>query len=360
MQNKIKWPIVNLQSKYFVLKELGSGSYGTVSLAVAKADENVASKATKFAVKLIQQDVDAEYADREVRMLLAIKEEPCNENVICFVENFITDATREYVIVTRYVSGTLMYKTPIPSAAAYKSIIKSCLEALHFIHSRNVVHRDIKNDNIMIINANSLAPMVVFLDFGIGCNGVDDCIRQPHSVDEHKSPEQIVEVFEKKRLSFAQYKASDVWFLALALYILGTNKKLFTDKKERLFLEAKRKEREIVQTDAERQQLEKTILQAKKDLYNSLRKQHNETLGGKSMLESKMYKNILPTINSARVCKLVLLEMLQLDWRRRLLPQTGLMMIEKYEIDSLKKGFVGDEQEFGFITNPPDLIQEDL
>lgn len=78
------------------------------------------------------------------------------------------------------------------------------------------------------------------------------------------------------------------------------------------------------------------------------------------MLESKMYKNILPTINAARVCKLVLLEMLQLDWRRRLLPQTGLMMIEKYEVDSLKKGFVGDEQEFGFITNPPDLIEEDL
>lgn len=360
MQNKIKWPIANLESKYFTSKNLGEGSYGTVSLAVAKADEKVASTAPKFAVKLMKQEIDKEFADREVRMLMAIKEEPCNENVVCFVENFITDATREYVIVTRYVSGTLMYKTPIPRAAAYRSIMRSCLETLHFIHSKNVVHRDIKNDNIMIINANSLAPMVVFLDFGLSCNGVDDCIRQPHSVDEHKSPEQIVEVFEKKKLSLAQYKASDVWFLALALYNLGTNQRLFTDKKERLFLEQKRNEREYVTNDAQRRELEKTIRKAKIDLYTSLRNQHNDKLGGKSMLESMMYKSILPTINAARVCKLVLLEMLQLDWRRRLLPQTGLMMIEKYEIDSLKKGFVGDEQEFGFITNPPDLIEEDL
>lgn len=357
MQNRVVWPVESLSLKYHIIRELGSGSYGTVSLAVLAKDRYALfndPRVQKFAVKVFGEDVSRDIAGREVRMLQAVREEPCNEGVVCFVENFEDDIVGDLIVVTKFVSGTTMFQATIDNPNAFRAVVRSLLEALHYMHSRNVVHRDIKGDNIIIVNPNSISPFGVFLDLGLACRGVDDCISQPHSVDEHRSPELVEEVLQRKKLSLAQYKASDVWFLALALYQLGTRRKLFSDKKARELIAQKKQRRQLILTQRDRQILENEIHQLKKQLYVDLSKQHLKQLKGATIFDTEFLKtNQLKRITDDNTCRWIISEMLQLDWRRRLLPLTGVMMIEKFEVESRKSGFNNSNMRFGFITDPP-------
>jgi len=357
MQNNVSWPVASLSLKYHIIKELGSGSYGTVSLAVLAKDRNALfndPRVRKFAVKVFGEDVTYDIASREVRMLQAVREEPCNENIVCFVENFEDDIVGQLIVVTNFVSGTTMYEAQIENPNAFRAVVRSLLEGLHYMHSRNVVHRDIKGDNIIIVNPNSISPFGVFLDLGLACRGVDDCISQPHSVDEHRSPELVEEILEKKKLSLAQYKASDVWFLALALYQLGRRRKLFSDKKLRELITQKKQRRQTILTQRDRAILENEIAQLKKQLYVDLRKQHQKQLGGETIFDTEFLRtNQLKRITDDNTCRWIISEMLQLNWRRRLLPLTGVMMIEKFEVESRKSGFDNSNMRYGLITDPP-------
>ena len=56
----------------------------------------------------------------------------------------------------------------LPIEIDWKVILLGMVSALKYIHTNNILHNDIKSDNIMIDNRSSI-PQSILIDFGKGC-----------------------------------------------------------------------------------------------------------------------------------------------------------------------------------------------
>jgi serine/threonine-protein kinase len=86
--------------------------------------------------------------------------------ILKMIEDESLEKSRPYIVM-EYLEGQtlghLMHQIrPMPEADALKIASRIC-EALHYMHEHDVVHRDLKPDNIMICNDGSIRVM----DFGI-------------------------------------------------------------------------------------------------------------------------------------------------------------------------------------------------
>ncbi len=334
-ENKILWDF-KPDDTLTTIRRLGSGSYGEVFKAIKKGDreayvrgENVQFFAMKRFVGVRLDDMN-----REVRILMASKADgACNKNVICYADHYRGRPSNDYILVTRFVDGTLLEQIPeVPKSDKFRMILQSLLEGLRYLHSKNIVHRDIKGDNIMVLNYKTLNPTAVYLDLGLACEGETDCIAQDRSVGQYKSPEQL----EERTLSLPEFKASDVWFLAQAVYFLA--EKTILIQSPMLYslyssLQILKQRRQIVTQREARYALELQIqsisVQVTKELQSIHEKLVTYNANGEptSQLLYKLKDNLVST---------VMREMLRLKWRQRLLPLTGIMLLEKEDF-KLKK-----------------------
>ena len=96
-----------------------------------------------------------------------------------------------------------------------RRIFSQILNALHYSHTQNVVHFDIKLDNIMI---DSKTSAVKLIDFGL-CNFISetsgDIFYNKVGSEEYCAPELL----SSKTTNFSGIKA-DVWCLGIVLYAL--------------------------------------------------------------------------------------------------------------------------------------------
>ncbi|KAL6765836.1 kinase-like domain-containing protein [Haematococcus lacustris] len=155
------------------LKTLGEGTYGTVYLCVDKAAPDgpcyVAIKS--FKSQELEEQAKA-LAVREAKLLAAVRGHP---NIVHLHHAYMTRSGQLY-LVQEYVENSLAQQLEVHSPKGLPhgmacSIIRQLLEALAFMHSRSVTHRDIKMANVLLRNdgcvklcdfgmATSLAPAV--------------------------------------------------------------------------------------------------------------------------------------------------------------------------------------------------------
>jgi serine/threonine-protein kinase len=112
------------------------------------------------------------------------------------IKVFTRKETSRLYLVMEYVEGELLssllrreHRLPVPTAVDYA--LQLC-DVLIYLHDRNILHRDLKPDNIMILNNGRLKLM----DFGIA---LDAALRkitwtglsQPVGTPDYMAPEQI-------------------------------------------------------------------------------------------------------------------------------------------------------------------------
>ena len=213
--------------KYQIERLLGRGGAGIVVAARnLDLDEPVALKFLRPDVAEIPEVV-ARFA-REAKSAVSIK----NEHV-CKVLDVGTLPSGAPYMVMEYLEGRDLYRImrergalPVPEAVEY--VLQVC-EALSFAHARGIVHRDVKPENIFLIESKEGLPYVKVLDFGISKGALTGHVPNESIIKTgsllgtpaYMSPEQI--------RSTTQVDArSDIWAIGIVLYEILTARAAFT------------------------------------------------------------------------------------------------------------------------------------
>ncbi|MGE3822457.1 MAG: serine/threonine-protein kinase, partial [Isosphaeraceae bacterium] len=146
--------------RFQLLEVLGSGGFGTVYKAHdPELDRLVAIKVPNSDRIVRPEDLEAHL--NEARVLAKLE----HENIIPIYDVFRTE-NRECVVVYKYVDGRDLAdhvrRRPLDAREA-AGLVAAVAEALHHAHTRGLVHRDVKPENILIDATG--APHVA--DFGL-------------------------------------------------------------------------------------------------------------------------------------------------------------------------------------------------
>ncbi|MCP4340879.1 MAG: serine/threonine protein kinase [Desulfobulbaceae bacterium] len=194
-----------------IISELGKGGMGVVYLA-----EHVSLK-KKFAIKCLSLALtnDPQFRKRfyEEARNQALLGHP---NIVQATDFF--EFKDQFFFVMEYVDGQdlaamIRAKGPLPEKEAL-AIFKDVLEALHYAHNKNLIHRDVKPPNILIDESGRARLM----DFGIAIMcGRERLTATGTAVGSpwYMSPEQITSPLDLD-------KRSDVYAAGIVLYEMLT------------------------------------------------------------------------------------------------------------------------------------------
>ena len=144
-------------SHYSILEKLGEGGMGIVY----KAEDSRLRRAV--ALKFLPSHLAASDQDKERFLREAQASAALNHPNICTIYGIEEDTGQLFIVMELIDGTTLGKKLPVVNADDAVSYAIQIGEALHEAHSKGIVHRDIKTDNIMV-NAKG---QIKVMDFGL-------------------------------------------------------------------------------------------------------------------------------------------------------------------------------------------------
>ena len=207
----------DVRKNYEFISMLGNGSYGKVRLY---RDRNY--KDLLFAIKTLKKEGIPQYQFNLLKSEVNILSNLDHPNIVKYFGVFEDDW---YVhIVMEYLKGYDLYK--IISLKKYTGfdekdmceIIQQLLKALSFIHSQNIVHRDVKPENILFANKRDYSTLKL-IDFGLATYQKKD--HKSVGTPFYMSPEMI---------DGNSCPQSDIWSVGIIVYLMLTGRYAFDAK----------------------------------------------------------------------------------------------------------------------------------
>ncbi|CAO3639009.1 unnamed protein product [Cunninghamella blakesleeana] len=141
---------------YKRLKRVGQGASGSVYVAISLATN------TKVAIK--QMDLANQPRKELIVNEILVMKESQHPNIVNYLDSFLVQNSDLWVIM-EYMEGGALTDVIDNNTMTEQQIATVCLETtagLHHLHEQNIIHRDIKSDNILL-NAHG---QVKISDFG--------------------------------------------------------------------------------------------------------------------------------------------------------------------------------------------------
>jgi serine/threonine-protein kinase len=189
---------------YRLTERIGSGGMGDVYKA-----HNAALNRTA-AIKILHQKDMAERFRNEAYIQSSVS----HANIACLYEYLVTGEIA--CIIMEYVEGdsldVYLHRRGKLSNQEAENIVKQIAASLAYLHSKGILHRDIKPQNFKV----KADGTVIMLDFGISKNKYTPKLTQQGFIvgtTEYMAPEQFQHQVQQK---------SDVWSLGVLTYELLT------------------------------------------------------------------------------------------------------------------------------------------
>ncbi len=160
------------QGRFQLLRVLGEGGIGQVYLAKdTQLDKQRAVKLLKIPDQLSEEQ-RTHIRGRMIQSAKAAQElSEFSHNVVQVYDIGIDEETEMPFMVMEYLKGITLnerlYRQPVLNLEQIFSIGLTLCETLAVAHRKNVVHRDLKPDNIMLINRGGSDLFVKLLDFDL-------------------------------------------------------------------------------------------------------------------------------------------------------------------------------------------------
>lgn len=203
--------------------KIGGGGFGDVHIAFWKGQQ-VAVK--KLRVQRVTQARKKQFED-EVRGFTGLD----HPNIVKFYGACVVTPNLALVmelLVDGSLYDNLHYSEDQFDEKTKNTLICDCFSALQYIHSKNMVHRDIKSKNVMLYDDKKRCKLA---DFGLALK--DDTESNASTKDfgfagtEKYCPKEVI---DGERLTIEELKRVDVYSLALTSAELLAEKEPFADK----------------------------------------------------------------------------------------------------------------------------------
>ena len=214
------WKRYKYIGKFKILDKLGSGGMGTVYKA-----ENTIDRGEKVAIKVLREEFfDDDKSRKRFRQEAAIIDQLDHPNIIKIYERGQSHHSM-YIAMELLEGKTLTKKIEDEGTLnLFESlhIMSQVTDAVAKIHSKDIVHRDMKPDNVMLIKKDNDPEFVKLLDFGLAKMQHQTRLTQTGMVIgtiNYMAPEQIA--------GTEATSATDIYSIGVMFYEMLTGRKPF-------------------------------------------------------------------------------------------------------------------------------------
>lgn len=227
---------------FVIIKCLGRGTFGEVYLSTQRG------KTGNYAIKKIDRSIAdnptfKKYFENEIKILSLLN----HPNIVKL--EAVTKSLTNYFVIMEYINGgglseclhryMLKYNRAFPEEIV-QYLMRQIIEALFYIHSRKIIHRDLKLDNIMVSfnsiydkeHLNMMNAKIKIIDFGFAIQLLNtdltfSAVGSPINMDPI-----ILKKFLKTKVNnnLGYDEKADIWSIGTVCYELLLGKTLFNAK----------------------------------------------------------------------------------------------------------------------------------
>ncbi|KAG7494998.1 serine serine/threonine-protein kinase Nek4 [Solea senegalensis] len=208
-----------MMNNYVFIRVVGKGSYGEVNLVTHKSDRK------QYVIKKLNLTTSSKRerraAEQEAQLLSQLR----HPNIVTYKESWEGDDRQLYIVMGFCEGGDLYHKLKqqkgelLPEKQVVEWFVQIAM-ALQYLHERNILHRDLKTQNIFLTKNN----IIKVGDLGIArvLENQNDMASTLIGTPYYMSPE----LFSNKPYNHK----SDVWALGCCVYEMSTLKHAFNAK----------------------------------------------------------------------------------------------------------------------------------
>lgn len=222
--------------QFIILKELGSGTFGTTYEAYDVLHTRVVAIKKLDINKSLMKGVTLGDMAKEINIIKNLSQPHCFPYVACYFGAYTSNTNGIYTlnIISEFAEGNTLQdliriKGGLMSKEVLWNLYNELIYGLLYIHNKGYAHRDIKPANIVLTGDNHIK----YIDFGLSC--LQRCVADspPHCIPDCKGtpgswlympPEFFNKLLQK---TTEEGFSHDIWSLSILMYEMANGYKIF-------------------------------------------------------------------------------------------------------------------------------------